>query len=92
MRKSRFAVRVKPNAKINKVGGTWPGPSGNALIVTVTAPAIDGRANAAVERVLSHALGLPASTVRVVAGHRGRDKLVECDGDVSAILADLLGS
>ncbi|TCO56656.1 DUF167 domain-containing protein [Actinocrispum wychmicini] len=70
----RFAVRVKPGVRRESVGGTW---GENALIVAVAAPAVEGKANAAVRAALAKAFGVRARDVSVVAGSRGRDKIVE---------------
>lgn len=77
----RFAIRVKPGAKRDAVGGTWDGALGRALVVAVRAPAVEGRANEAVRRVLAGALGVRARDLVVVQGERGRDKLVELRDD-----------
>jgi uncharacterized protein len=69
----RFPIRVKPGAKRDAVGGEWNG----ALVVAVKAPAVEGKANEAVRRVLAGALGVRARDLVVVRGERGRDKLVE---------------
>jgi uncharacterized protein len=69
----RFAVRVKPGARREAVGGR----RGEALVVAVTAPAIEGRANAAVCKALARAFGVRRQDVTIVAGERGRDKVVE---------------
>lgn len=69
----RFSVRVKPNAKRDAVGGDYAG----ALIVAVRAPAVEGRANEAVRKVLAAELGVRARDVLVVQGERGRDKVIE---------------
>lgn len=69
----RFAIRVKPGAKRDAVGGEWNG----ALVVAVKAPAVEGKANEAVRKVLANALGVRARDLVVVQGERGRDKLVE---------------
>jgi uncharacterized protein len=53
----RFAVRVRPGVRHTTVGGRWDGPSGAALMVAVTAPAVDGRANAAVLEALAVVFG-----------------------------------
>jgi hypothetical protein len=54
---------------------------------------VDGKANAAVVAVLGATFGLPRTAVALVSGHRGRDKVVELDGDpgvIGARLAELL--
>lgn len=73
----RFGVRVRPGARRDQVGGCWAGPRGEALIVAVSAPAVEGKANEAVRRALAEAFGVRRSAVRVVAGERGRDKIIE---------------
>jgi len=88
----RFAIRVKPGAKRDAVGGTWDGPTGPALVVAVRAPAVEGKANEAVRKVLASALGVRPRDLAVVRGERGRDKMVEItDGppDVARRLASL---
>ncbi|MDQ0382315.1 DUF167 domain-containing protein [Amycolatopsis thermophila] len=77
----RFAVRVKPGAKRDAVGGSWDGPLGTALVVRVRAPAVEGKANEAVREVLAPALGVRARDLVVVQGERGRDKLIELTTD-----------
>ncbi|MFF5987521.1 DUF167 domain-containing protein [Prauserella flavalba] len=73
----RFAVRVKPGAKRDAVGGRWDGALGEALVVSVRAPAVDGKANEAVCRVLATELSVRARDLLVVRGQRSRDKLME---------------
>jgi uncharacterized protein (TIGR00251 family) len=90
----RFAVRVRPGASRTAVGGRWPGPSGDALIVAVPAPAVDGKANEAVRAALADAFGVRRNQVAIVRGERSRDKLVEVDTAPEAaglLLAELLG-
>lgn len=74
-----IAVRVKPGASRTKVGGSYPGPHGAALIVAVQAPAVDGRATEAARRAVAEALAVPASQVRLRTGAAARDKLFEID-------------
>lgn len=73
----RFAVRVKPGARRTSVGGRWDGPGGAALVVAVIAPAVDGKANAAVLAALAAAFGVRARRLAVVGGARARDKIIE---------------
>lgn len=70
-----IAVRVKPGASRTKVGGSYPGPHGPALIVAVQAPAVDGRATEAARKALAEALGVPAARVSLRTGAAARDKL-----------------
>ena len=69
----RVRVHLQPRAAHNRVVGQH----GDALKAQVTAPPVDGRANQALERLLAELTDLPPSAVRVVAGARGRHKLVE---------------
>lgn len=73
----RFAVRVKPGARKQHVGGRH----GDALVVAVTAPPVDGKANEAVRRALASAFGVRRQDVAIVVGERGRDKVVELPDD-----------
>lgn len=90
----RFAVRVRPGARKDAVGGRWDGPRGAALLVAVTAPAVDGKANEAVRRVLAAALGVRRAQLAIVAGERGRDKVVcvtDAPDGLAARIATLTG-
>lgn len=69
-------VKVIPNAPRNEVAG-W---LGGALKVKVHAPALDGRANAALTEFLADELGLPGRAVTLVRGERSNHKIVRIDG------------
>jgi len=71
-----FAVKVHPRAKRDGITGEV----GEALKLTVTAPPVEGKANDACVRLLAHALGVPRSSVTVVAGGSGRQKLIRITG------------
>jgi len=71
-------VRVQPRARRDEIAGTRDG----RLLVRVTAPPLEGRANAAVCEAIAKAAGVPRGTVHVVRGTRSRDKLVRIEGDV----------
>ncbi|WP_422755343.1 DUF167 domain-containing protein [Micromonospora sp. WMMD708] len=86
------AVRVRPGASRPRVGGCFPGPHGPALVVAVTAPAVDGRATEAARRALADALGVRPSAVALRTGAASRDKLFLVDGatpEVTALLRRL---
>jgi len=65
-------IRVRPNASRNKVGGTAGNPP--RLVVAVQAPAVDGKANAAVIKELASAFGLRVRDFTIVHGELARDK------------------
>jgi hypothetical protein len=69
-------VRLTPRAARDAVELREDG----SLAVRVTAPPVDGRANAALEKALARALGVPPSRVSVVRGARSREKTVRVEG------------
>lgn len=73
----RFAVRVRPGASRVRVGGRHDGPRGTALIVAVTARAVDGQATEAALRAVAEALRVRRAAVRLVSGATARDKVLE---------------
>ena len=66
-------IRVRPNAKQNKVGGEIAG----RLIVFVQAPAIDGKANDAVAKVLAEHFKGRSRDIKIIRGETNRDKTIE---------------
>ena len=78
-------VRVIPRASREGLAGTRDG----RLLVRVSAPPVDGRANAAVQALLAKACGVPKGAVSVVRGESSRDKRVRIDGDAAAVRAAL---
>jgi uncharacterized protein YggU (UPF0235/DUF167 family) len=73
------AVRVKPGASRTRVGGRYEGSHGPALVVAVTARAVDGAATEATLRAVADALDLRRSTVDLLTGRTGRDKILVID-------------
>jgi uncharacterized protein len=73
------AVRVRPGASRTKVGGSYDGPWGPALVVAVHAPAVDGRATEAARQALAEALGVRPARLTLRAGATSRDKLFVVD-------------
>jgi uncharacterized protein (TIGR00251 family) len=69
-------VRVVPRAARGEIVGERAG----RLLIRVTAPPLEGRANDAVRRLLAKAAGVGVSRVQVVRGERARDKTLRIDG------------
>ena len=83
-----YSVRVKPGSSRVKVGGAYGDPP--ALVVAVSAPAVDGRANTAVVDALAAALGVRRGQIDIVGGHTSRTKTVRVDDDVARLWSELL--
>lgn len=71
-----IAVRVQTRSRRDEVLAVRDG----VVVVRVTAPPLDGRANEALRRLLADRLGVPVANVSIVRGQRSRDKLVHVDG------------
>ena len=78
-------IRVRPNSSRNKVGGSAGDPP--RLVVAVQAPAVDGKANAAVIKELANAFNLRARDFTIVYGELGRDKRMLVNGDTELLQA-----
>ena len=85
-------IRVRPNSSRNKVGGSAGDPP--RLVVAVQAPAVDGKANAAVIKELANAFNIRVRDFTIVFGELGRDKRLLVNGDTELLQAryeELLG-
>ena len=80
-------MRLQPRARRTEVVGERAG----AVVIRVTAPPVDGRANAALCALVAERAGVPRSRVAVVRGTTGREKLVRVDGLSPAALRAALG-
>ena len=80
-------VRVRPGASRTSVGGRY---GAEALVVAVSAPALEGRANRAVIDAVAAAFGVRRSAVSVLAGQRSRDKVLFVAGEPDTLRARLV--
>jgi uncharacterized protein len=71
----RLTLRVQPRSRKNEIAGERAG----ALVVRVTAPPVDGKANEAVRRLIARRLRVPTARVSIVRGESSREKLLEVD-------------
>ena len=73
---ARITVRVTPRSGRDSIEAG----AGGVLHVRVTAAPDDGKANAAVCKVVAAALGVPRTSVSVVRGQTARTKSLEVSG------------
>src|SRR5712692_4392943 len=71
-----LSIRVQPRASRNAVVG-W---TGNTLNIRLTAPPVEGAANAACLTFLADLLDLPQSQFEILRGERSRNKVVQITG------------
>jgi uncharacterized protein (TIGR00251 family) len=79
-----LSVRAQPRASRDSIVGVHDG----ALKIAITAPPVDGEANAAIIAFLAKKLGVAKRAVRVVRGDSSREKVVAIEGvSIDAVLA-----
>jgi len=71
-----FAVRVQPRASRTAITGEL----GDALKIAVAAPPVEGKANQALIRFLAELFGVASSSIEIVSGGLGRNKVVRISG------------
>ena len=71
-----FFVRIHPRAKRNAITGEL----GDALKLSLTAPPLEGKANAACVEFLAQLLNLPRSSITIAAGLSSRNKVIRVAG------------
>jgi uncharacterized protein (TIGR00251 family) len=69
-------IRVIPRSPRTRVDGA----RGDAILIRLNAPPVDGAANAALIAFLSEVLDVPRRDISVVAGEKSRDKRVSVLG------------
>lgn len=85
-----LTVRVTPNAGVDRIEGAEQRDDGQiALRLRVAAVPDKGRANAAVVALLSKALGVPKTRIRVISGETARLKVLAVTGDAPTLATKL---
>ena len=84
---AEIAIRLQPRARCDEIAGE----RGGAVVIRVTAPPVDGRANDALCRLVAKAARVAPSKVTIVHGHGSRDKVVRVDGVDERALRAALG-
>jgi uncharacterized protein (TIGR00251 family) len=84
---AELTVRLQPRARRTEVVGERDGK----IVIRVTAPPVDGKANDALCRLIAKRAGVAPSRVTIVRGHGAREKVVRVDGVEPAALRAALG-
>jgi uncharacterized protein len=79
-------VRVHPRAARTAITGTV----GEALKLSLSSPATDGRANVALGEFFAEVFSVPRSAVQVLAGERSRNKVIRIAGRTADELQQML--
>lgn len=86
-----LAVRTTPKASSDHIIGVMDdGHGGCALKVAVTAAPENGRANAAVVRLLARELGMKPREFAIVQGETKRTKVVALTGEPNSLAAMMM--
>jgi uncharacterized protein (TIGR00251 family) len=81
-------VRLRPRASRRGAGGVREG----ALELRVTAPPVEGEANAAARELLAELLGVPRARVSLQRGDKSRSKLFRVEGLTPAAVLERLAA
>ena len=73
-------IRLVPRGGRDAIVGERDG----AVLIRVSAPPVEGRANAALIAFVAKTLRVPKSSVRIVRGETSRDKAIAVDGFAAA--------
>ena len=77
----RLAVRLTPRGGRDGVDGWASDPAGRPYLkVRVSAPPVEGKANAALIRLIAKTLKLPRSAVQIASGEGARLKVLHIEG------------
>jgi uncharacterized protein len=71
-----ITVRVQPRARRTEIVGEREG----VLLVRVSAPPVEGRANEALRKLVARSLGIAGGRVSIARGAGGREKSVRVEG------------
>jgi len=79
-------IRLQPRGGRDQVVGERDG----AVLIRISAPPVDGKANAALIAFVAKTIGVPKSAVTIIRGETSRNKVIRVEGhapaDVRAVL------
>jgi uncharacterized protein (TIGR00251 family) len=71
-----LGFHIVPNAKVDSIAGEH----GGAIKIKLRAPAVGGKANAALRNFLFKELNIVERQILLERGHKSRDKIIRIDG------------
>jgi len=80
-----IAVRLTPRSGQPGIVG-WQSASRQLLVVRVSEPPVEGRANSALVGVLAESLHIAKSRIQIVRGAKTRQKMIELGMDIDAFV------
>lgn len=82
-------IRLQPRGGRDQVMGERDG----AVLIRISAPPVDGKANAALIAFVAKTLRAPKSSVAIIRGETSRNKVIRVDGHAAdAVRAALLAA
>jgi len=84
---AQFVLRVQPRSSRNAIAGVI----GDAVKLAITAPPVDGKANQAVIDFLAKLFSVPKSSITILSGETGRNKLIAVRSLTAEQVRKLLG-
>lgn len=88
----RLVVRLTPRGGRDAADGWARDENGQPYLkARVSAPPVDGAANAALEKMIAKALKIGRTSVRIAAGDQSRLKILEIEGIAQADLDRIFG-
>ncbi|HJR57371.1 MAG TPA: DUF167 domain-containing protein [Rhizomicrobium sp.] len=86
----RLAIRLNPRASRNRIEGVETGADGTPVLkIRLTAPPVDGAANAALIAFLAEILALRKAEIVIRSGEMSRLKHLHLSGDADILAAKL---
>lgn len=70
-------VRVIPRAKSDEISEVL---QDGRVKIRLVAPPVDGKANRSLKEFLSSILEVPRSSIQIISGLKGRDKVIRVEG------------
>lgn len=76
----RLKIQVKPQSRIEKLVAM-----GDHLTIKINAPAIEGKANSAVIKLLAKSFGVAPSQLLLISGMKSKEKIIEITMNLSKL-------